>query len=108
MKQCASDSLSSANSAETKVNCPFSIVGCTAEVLNKDLQQHFEESLSDHYALIAKQNEDLQAKIKADDLLLLVKENMKPLSTRNSEIAGLYNEVQATKRKIIELQSALK
>ena len=93
----------------TKVNCPFSIVGCTAEVLNKDLQQHFEESLSDHYALVAKQSQDLQAKIKVDDLLLLVKENiMKPLSTRNSEIAGLYNEVQATKREIIELQSALK
>ena len=90
----------------TKVNCPFSIVGCTAKVLNKDLQQHFEESLSDHYTLVAKQSQDLQAKIHAGDLL--VQENMKPLSTRNSEIARFHDEVQATERDVIELQSALK
>ena len=89
----------------TKVNCPFSIVGCTAEVLNKDLQKHFEESLPHHYALVAKQSQDLQAKIKADGLI--VKENLKPLSIRNSEIIGLHDEVQATEREIIKLQSAL-
>ena len=47
----------------TKVKCPFSIVGCTTEVLNKDLQQHFEESLSEHYALVAKQSWDVHAEI---------------------------------------------
>jgi hypothetical protein len=90
----------------TKVKCPFSIVGCTAEVLNKDLQQHFEESLSDHYALVAKRNQDLQAKIQTSDLP--VQENLKPLSIRNLEIAGFNDEVLATEREIIELQSALK
>ena len=89
----------------TKVNCPFSIVGCTTEVLNKDMQQHFDEALSDHYALVAKQNQDLQAKIKAGGLM--VKENLKPLSTRNSEIVWFHDEVQATEREIIKLQSAL-
>ena len=91
----------------TKVKCPFSIVGCTTEVLNKDLQQHFEESLSEHYALVAKQNEDIQAEIGQNKLLVQAKEKVEPLIIQSMEVAGLSNEVTAAEEEMIELQRAL-
>ena len=90
------------------VKCPFNIVGCTAEVLSKDLQQHFDESLSEHYALVAKQSQDLQAKIQDSDLPIQVKENLKPLLARQVEIVEINGEVLVAEREIIELQRALK
>ena len=92
----------------TKVKCPFSIVGCTTEVLNKDLQQHFEESLSVHYALVAKQSEDTQAEIRQHKLLTQAKEKVEPLLAQSVEVAGLNDEiVAAEKEEMIELQRAL-
>ena len=89
------------------VKCPFSIVGCTAEVLNKDLQQHFEESLSEHYALVAKQNADMQAEIGENKALAQSKENMKPLLAQSMEVLELNDEVAVAEREMIELQTAL-
>ena len=89
------------------VKCPFSIVGCTAEVLNKDLQQHFEESLSEHYALVAKQNADMQAEIGENKALAQSKENMKPLLAQSMEVLALNDEVAVAEREVIELQTAL-
>ena len=89
------------------VKCPFSIVGCTAEVLNKDLQQHFVESLSEHYALVAKQNADMQAEIEKNKALAQSKENMKPLLAQSMEVLALNDEVAVAEREVIELQTAL-
>ena len=89
------------------VKCPFSIVGCAVEVLNKDLQQHFEESLSEHCALVAKQSQDVQAKIQDSNLLIQVKENLKPLLAQNAEIVEINDELVVAEREIIELQRTL-
>ena len=91
----------------TKVKCPFSIVGCTAEVLNKDLRQHFEESLSKHFTLVAKQTEDMQAEIRENKVLIQSKENMKPLLTQSVKVAGINDKVVAAEIEMIELQRAL-
>ena len=91
----------------TKVKCPFSIVGCTTEVLNKDLQQHFEESLSEHYALAAKQSRDVQAEIGEKRELAQSKENTKPLLALGMEVSTLNDDISAAEREMIELQRAL-
>ena len=92
----------------TKVKCPFSIVGCTAEVLNKDLQQHFEESLSEHYTLVAKQSQDVQAEIGENSVILSqIKKNIKPLLAQSMEVAGINDELVAAEREITELQKTL-
>ena len=92
----------------TKVNCPFSIVGCTAEVLNKDLQKHFEESLSDHYALVAKQNLDVYTEIGENSAALAqMKDSIKPLLVQGMEVSGINDEIKAVEREVSELQKAL-
>lgn len=48
----------------TKIHCPFHIVGCKADVLNKDLQAHFNTALSEHLAMVIKQSSDVQAQVK--------------------------------------------
>ena len=92
----------------TKVNCPFSIVGCTADVLNKDLQKHFEEFLSDHYTLVAKQSQDMQAEIGENSAAFAqMKESIKPLLAQGIEVARTYDELTAAEREMTELQKAL-
>ena len=72
----------------TSVKCPFNIVGCTREVLNKDLQQHHSDCLLDHYTLIAKLSQDIQAKVETTKCLVQQKYEDK-ISQLDSEIEGL-------------------
>ena len=93
----------------TKVMCPFSIVGCTAQVCNKDLQQHFEESLSDHYALVAKQSQEVQAEIGENGVTVVLtqmKENIKLLLAQSVEMTEINTELVADEREMTELQKA--
>ena len=89
----------------TKVKCPFSIVGCTSEVLNKDLQQHFDESLSKHLALVAKQSHDVKAKIGESNVLFQKKEK---LASHMMDVATFNEGFVITKAEVSEIQKAFK
>ena len=44
----------------TKVECPFHIVGCKSKVANRDLQQYFNDSLSEHHTMVVRQSQSIQ------------------------------------------------
>ena len=69
----------------TKIHCPFHIVGCKADVLNKDLQVHFNTALSEHSAMVIKQSNDVQSQVKQ------AKEAT--VSTRTKIIEKLDNDI---------------
>ena len=52
------------------VKCPSNIVGCEYESQNKDLQQHFTESMSNHSARVTKQSHEVQAQIQEAKLIV--------------------------------------
>ena len=87
-------------------DCPFKIVGCMNQVLNKDLQEHFNEALPDHYSLVAKQSCDIEAQVRVTGLNF--HEQKDRLSARNEEISKLNDEVMIAQEKITVLQKAIK
>ena len=90
----------------TTNDCPFKIVGCKSQVPNKDLQQHFNEALSDHYSLVAKQSCDVEDQVK--EMGLIFRERNDMLSMRNGEITELNDEVKIAQERITALQKAIK
>ena len=48
--------------------------------MNKDVQQHLEESLTEHYALVAKQSEAIQTEINENKVIAQVKDKLVPIS----------------------------
>ena len=92
--------------AFTKLKCPFSIVGCTSEVLNKDLPQHFCDFLPDHCALVAKLNQDMQAKMEVTKGLLLQEYEEKTTQLK-AEIDGLNTAIFTAHERISVLQQSL-
>ena len=91
----------------TKVKCPFCIVGCTTEVLNKNLQKHVDESFPEHRALVVKHSQDVQAEIRENILLIRAKEIQKLLLAQSMKLAGLDDEVVVAKGEMVELQRTL-
>ena len=89
-----------------KVKCPLSIVGCTGEIMNKDLPKHLDECLPDHHALVAKLIHDLQIKMKEAKRLILQKYEERATQLRN-EIEKLNTAIFAAHEKITVLQQAL-
>ena len=90
----------------TSVKCPFNIVGCTSEVLNKDLQQHLNGCLPDHYAMVAKLSQDMQTKVEATKQLAQQEYDDK-MSQLDAEIDGLSAAIFAARERIAVLQKAL-
>ena len=88
----------------TKTECPFNIVGCTRVMMNKDVQQHLEESLPEHYALVAKQSEAIQAKINENKVIAQVKDKLVPQTVA---VATLRDEITTAKLEVSALQQAL-
>ena len=91
----------------TSVKCPFNIVGCTREVLNKDLRQHLNDCLPDHYTLVAKLSQDMQAKVEATKCLIQ-QEYEDKISQLDSEIDGLSVAIFAAREKVATLKGALR
>ena len=87
----------------TKVKCPFNIVGCTSEVLNKDLQEHFDQSLAKHYALVSKQSRDVSAEVEGSKLMAEVEEKLAPW---RREVKSFIDDISANEAEIAELQVA--
>lgn len=90
----------------TTNDCPFKVVGCTRQVLNRDLQEHFKEALSDHFSLVAKQSCDVEAQVRKTGLMF--REQNDKLMTRKNEVTDLNNEEKIAQERIIELQKAIK
>ena len=89
----------------TKVECPFHIVGCKVRVPNKDIQQHFNESLSEHYALVVKQSQNVQAQLKVANQM--IHDQKMKLELGNTEIDRLNMEIVEAKGVVSELQKTL-
>lgn len=90
----------------TKVKCPFNIVGCTVEVLNKNLIKHYDDALDSHMDLVSKQSKVV------DDAVKQTKENMHSSLTEkvkmaNNEIASLLRDATETDEKIKSLSKLL-
>ena len=88
------------------VKCPFNIVGCTREVLNKDLQQHHSDCLQDHYALVVKLSQDIQTKVETMKYFIEQKYEDTKISQLDSEIKGLRVAICAAREKIATLKEA--
>ncbi len=89
------------------VKCPFNIVGCTSEVLNKDLQQHLSDCLPNHYALVAKLSQDIQAKVQAPKYFAQQEHDDK-VAQLDSEIDELSAAIFVARERIAALQEALR
>ena len=88
------------------IKCPFKIVGCESEVLNKDLSQHFSECLPDHHALVAKQSHDVRVKFEESKELLL-REYKEKKTQLDAEINRLSIAILAARERIAALQNTL-
>ena len=92
--------------AFTQVNCPFSFIGCTSEVLNKDLPHHFSQCLPNHYALVEKLTHSLQ--IKAEKMERLVLQEYEEKTTQfKAEINELNAAISKACKQISVLQQAV-
>jgi hypothetical protein len=81
-------------------------VGCASQVLNKDLQEHFNEALPDHYSLVAKQSCDVQSQVR--EMRSVFREQNDRLTMRNAGITDLNNEAKIEEERIRALQGAVK
>ena len=92
--------------AFTMIKCPFSFVGCTSEVLNKDLPHHFGECLPDHYDLVEKLTQSLQTKAERIERLAL-QEYEKKTTELKAEIERLNVAISKARERISVLQQAM-
>ena len=86
----------------TKVECPFHIVGCESKVSNKELQKHFDESISEHYAMVVKQSQSVQAQLKEANLM--IHDQKEKLELGNTEIDVLNMEIAEAKGMVSNIQ----
>ena len=84
--------------------CPFNIVGCTSEILNKDMQLHLDEGLSEHYALVTKHSEAVRAEISESKVLAEISKKFDPQIT---DASTLNDEVMAAALEMAELKKAI-
>ena len=89
----------------TKVECPFHLVGCKSKVANKDLQQHFNESLSEHYIMVVKQNQSVQAQLRSANLT--THEQKEKLEQSNTAIAQFNMEIVEAKGMFSDFKHTL-
>ena len=89
----------------TVVKCPFCIVGCEYEVQNKDLQQHFIESVSKHSALVTKQSHEVQAEIQ--DTKLIAKQRRQKLDCHVTGVDTISEELVRAQERITKLRRKL-
>ena len=100
----------------TEIECPFHIVGCKSKVANKDLQQHFNDSLSEHYTMVVKQSQSVQAQLREANLTIhdqkeMLDQGNTEIDLLNTDIAealatvsDLKHTLEETEREYIELQ----
>ena len=102
----------------TEMECPFNIVGCKSKVANKDMQQHFNDSLSEHYTMVAEHSQSVQAQLREANLTTrkqkgkIVNElgntqidllNAK-IAEASEMVSALKHTLEGVEREYIELQ----
>ena len=75
--------------------------------MNKDLHQHFVDSLPEHYALVAGLNQDIQQKLKDTELLVQL-ECEQQMGQLNAEIEQLNTAILAARERIKQLQQVVR
>jgi hypothetical protein len=100
----------------TKIECPFNIVGCNSKVANKDMQQHFNDSLSKHCTMVVEQSQSVQAQLREANLttqyqkekLALDSAEIDLLSTEITDelgaVSALKHTLEEAEREYVELQ----
>ena len=100
----------------TKIECPFNIVGCKSKVANKDMQQHFNNLLSEHYTMVSKHSQSVQAQLREANLtiqhqkkkLVLDSAEIDLLNTEITDelgaVSALKHTLEEAEREYVELQ----
>jgi hypothetical protein len=91
----------------TVVECPFKIVGCKHKVQNKDLQRHFNESISKHSTLVATQSQEVLAQIR-ETKLIIERQRREKINCYVTEADKIKGELVAAQSRISTLQRNLK
>ena len=89
----------------TKVECPFHIVGCKSKVANKDLQQHFNDSLSEHHSMVFRQSQSIQTQLR--EAILTTQDQKQKLEVNKAKIDLLNTEVVEVKGMASDFQHSL-
>ena len=89
----------------TKVECPFQIVGCKSKVANKDLQQHFNDSLSEHHSMVVRQSQSIQTQLR--EASLMTHDQKEKLELNNAKIDLLSMEIVEAKGMVSDLWHSL-
>ena len=89
----------------TKTECPFHIVGCKSKVANKDMQQHFNDSLSKHYTMVVEQSQSVKAQLRETDLI--VHDQKEKLELGSAQIDLLNTEITDALGTVSDLKHTL-
>ena len=89
----------------TKIECPFHIVGCKSKVANKDMQQHFNDSLSEHYTMVAKQSQSVQVQLREANLM--THDQKEKLELGNTQIDLLNTDIAEALGTVSDLKHTL-
>ena len=87
----------------TVIKCPFEIVGCKHELQNKDLQRHFNESISEHSMLVATQSQEVLAQIR-EIKVIIDQQRREKLDCYITEADKVKGELVAAQSRIYALQ----
>ena len=90
----------------TKTECPFHIVGCKSKVANKDMQQHFNDSLSEHYTMVVEQSQNVRTQLREANLMTSGQKER--IALGSAEIDLLSTEIAEAKEEVCRLQHTLK
>ena len=90
----------------TIIECPFEIVGCKYEGQNKDLQRHFDESISEHSTLVAMQSQKVLAQIQ-ETKVIIEQQRREKLDCYVIEADKVKGELIAAQSRISTLQKKL-
>ena len=88
------------------IKCPFMIVGCKHKVQNKDLQRHFNESVSKHSTLVATQSQEVLAQIQ-ETKSIIEQQRREKLDCYGTEADKITHELVAAHSRISILQKKL-
>ena len=90
----------------SKIKCPFSIVGCAVEVLNKDLKLHYERSLAEHLDMVNKQSKTVANAVKQAKQTMIATHDKK-MKAIDDKIGNVIKEITAMEEKAKSLSKLL-
>ena len=89
-----------------KVECPFILVGCVAQMLRKDSDSHLDAMFHSHLDLVKRKSEEMHREWRQTRETLLAEEEQQ-FKQRENEIAMLNETLKETEEKAETLQKLL-